>query len=100
MLIDTDERSFIDISEDRFSFGNNVTNGLSSVEMLNWEGSRLKKKHLGACFDSVDLMIVTGLGEALEREPPVLVRLHVKRKQTLVLVSLPFAFEGKQREAC
>ena len=103
LLIDTDERSFIDVSEDRFfSVGNNVTNGLSSggdVELgrqsIEKEASRLRAR-----FDSVDLLlIVTGLGGGTGTgATPVLVRIAREAKaQTLVLASLPFAFEGKQR---
>ena len=86
MLIDTDERSFIDISKDRFfSVGNNVTNGLSSggdVELgrqsIEKEASRLRAR-----FDSVDLLlIVTGLGGGTGTElQSVLVRLQEKRKR-------------------
>ncbi len=103
LLIDTDERSFIDVSEDRFfSVGNNVTNGLSAggdVELgrqsVEKEASRLRAR-----FDSVDLLlIVTGLGGGTGTgATPVLVRIAREAKaQTLVLASLPFAFEGKQR---
>ena len=53
-----------------------------------------------ARFDSVDLLlIVTGLGGGTGTgATPVLVRIAREAKaQTLVLASLPFAFEGKQR---
>ena len=54
-----------------------------------------------ARFDSVDLLlIVTGLGGGTGTgATPVLVRIAREAKaQTLVLASLPFAFEGKQEQ--
>lgn len=103
LFIDTDNRSFEGISDDRiFSVGDNVTNGLScggDVELgrqsIEKEASRLRAR-----FDAVDLlMIVTGLGGGTGTgATPVLIRIaREAQTQTLVLVSMPFAFEGKQR---
>ena len=103
LLIDTDNRNVEGVSDDRiFSVGENVTNGLScggDVELgrqsIEKEASRLRAR-----FDAVDLLlIVTGLGGGTGTgATPVLVRIAREAKaQTLVLASLPFAFEGKQR---
>ena len=103
LLIDTDERSYVGVTEDQFfSVGNNVTNGLSSGGDIELGRQSVEKEasRLRARFDSVDLLlIVTGLGGGTGTgASPVLVRIAREAKaQTLVLASLPFAFEGKQR---
>ena len=81
-----------------------MTNGLSSggdVELgrqsIEKEASRLRAR-----FDSVDLLlIVTGLGGGTGTgATPVLVRIAREAKaQTLVLASLPFAFEASRGDS-
>ena len=85
LLIDTDERSFDNISKGPgFSVGNNVTNGLSAGGDIELGRQSVEKEasRLRARFDSVDLLlIVTGLGGGTGTgATPVLVRIAREAK--------------------
>ena len=70
-MIDTDNRSFDDLSEDRFFSVKHVTNGLSSGGDIELGRQSVEKEasRLRARFDSVDLLlIVAGLGGGTEQE--------------------------------
>jgi len=101
LLIDTDARS-AGSDEHYFSIGKNVTNGLSAGGGIELGRPSIEKDsaRLRARFESVDIIvIVVGLGGGTGTGAvPVLTRIAREADaQTMVLASLPFAFEGKQR---
>ena len=101
LLIDTDERSGGE-DEHFFLIGKNVTNGLSSGGDIELGRQSVEKDsaRLRARFESVDMILmVVGLGGGTGTGAiPVLTRIaREANAQTMVLLSLPFAFEGKQR---
>ena len=103
LLIDTDNEILASVENDKvFPVGSSVTNGLScggDVE-LGRQSIEKEASKLRSIFSNKDiLLIVCGLGGgAATGITPVLARVSREMNvQSLFLVSLPFAFEGKQR---
>ena len=103
LLIDTDSESLASVENEKvFPVGSSVTNGFScggDVE-LGRQSIEKEASKLRSIFSNIDiLLIVCGLGGgAATGITPVLARVSREvNTQSLFLVSLPFAFEGKQR---
>ena len=105
LLIDTDNSSFSDIeTEKTLLIGQNITNGLSAGGDIEIGRQAIEKDvpKIRAIFEAIDLVIIIGGlgGGTATGSIPVLTRIaREANSQSIVLVSMPFVFEGKQKRS-
>ncbi|MFL2859372.1 MAG: hypothetical protein ACJ0BW_01380 [Pontiellaceae bacterium] len=103
LLIDTDAEELNNIEGDKFLLiGKSITNGLSAGGDVEIGRQAIEKDaiKIRSIFQSIDLIIITGGlgGGTASGSIPVLARLAREAgSQSMVLSSLPFIFEGKQK---